>query len=71
MTASPQDASRPRSSRLLEEHLRPALIISHGDLSIFINRPISAILLALAGLVLVLTVVPTLYRLREEAFHDS
>jgi TctA family transporter len=37
---------------LLEEHLRRSLIISRGDPSIFIERPVSAVLLALAVIAL-------------------
>ena len=40
---------------LLEEHLRRAMIISRGDPMIFVTRPISATLLALAALALVLS----------------
>ncbi len=53
---------------LLEDHLRRSLIISRGDLSIFITRPISAVLLALAVGALVLAVLPAIRRQREVVF---
>ena len=37
---------------LSEQHFRRAMAISEGDLSVFVARPISAVLLALAGAVL-------------------
>lgn len=54
----------------LEDHLRRALLISHGDPSVFVTRPISAILLALAGLALVVAIVPTIRRKREVVFAE-
>jgi putative tricarboxylic transport membrane protein len=56
---------------LLEDHLRRSLIISRGDLSIFITRPVSAILLALAVGALVLAVIPRIRRQREIVFADE
>jgi TctA family transporter len=56
---------------LLEDHLRRALIISRGDLSIFIERPISAALLGLALVGLVLTVLPAIRRQREIVFTEE
>src|ERR671921_237949 len=43
---------------MLEEHLRRAMILSRGDPSIFVTRPISAVLLVLAAVVLVLVLMP-------------
>lgn len=45
---------------LLERQFRTALQISQGDLTIFITRPISAVLLLVAVAVLVLPYLPTL-----------
>jgi putative tricarboxylic transport membrane protein len=53
---------------LLEENLRRAIIISDGDPSIFVTRPISALLLACAAAVLVFSVLPAIRRRREEVF---
>ncbi|WP_430783348.1 tripartite tricarboxylate transporter permease [Actinoplanes sp. G11-F43] len=56
---------------LLEENLRRALIISRGDPAVFLTRPISAALLALTVLILVLAVLPTIRKRREEVFTDD
>jgi putative tricarboxylic transport membrane protein len=54
--------------RLMEENLRRALAIARGDPAVFVQRPVSAALLAVAALVLVLAVVPSLRRKRDEVF---
>ncbi len=56
---------------LLEKHLRRALIISHGDPSVFVTRPLSAVLLGLAVVVLVITVLPTIRKKREVVFQED
>jgi putative tricarboxylic transport membrane protein len=56
---------------LLEENLRRALIISRGDPTVFLTRPISAGLLVLAAVALVVTVLPAIRRRREEVFTDE
>jgi putative tricarboxylic transport membrane protein len=56
---------------LLEENLRRAMIISRGDPSIFITRPISAALLAIALAVLVVVLLPAINRKREEIFVED
>jgi crotonobetainyl-CoA:carnitine CoA-transferase CaiB-like acyl-CoA transferase len=43
---------------LLEENLRRALLLSHGDPTVFITRPISAILLVIALVVLAAVLIP-------------
>jgi TctA family transporter len=56
---------------LLEENLRRAMLISRGDPSIFVNRPLSAVLLALCvGLVLLL-VLPSFRHTRKKAFRED
>jgi putative tricarboxylic transport membrane protein len=56
---------------LMEENLRRSLVISRGDPMVFIERPISATLLA-ATLVIVfaLMVLPQFRRTRKEAFQE-
>ena len=54
--------------RLLEENLRRALVLSRGDPAAFVERPISAGLLAVAFLVLAVAVIPAVRRGREEVF---
>ncbi len=56
---------------LLEEHLRRAMILSRGDPMIFLERPISAVLLVLAVAVLVVAVLPTVRRKRDEVFVEE
>ncbi|MFD2649111.1 tripartite tricarboxylate transporter permease [Devosia albogilva] len=56
---------------LLEEHLRRAMIISRGDPSIFITRPISAALLLLAVTAVVIAVLPSIRKKREEVFVEE
>ncbi|MCO5064273.1 MAG: tripartite tricarboxylate transporter permease [Rhizobiaceae bacterium] len=53
---------------LLEEYFRRAMIVSKGDLSVFITRPISATLLLLAAVVLALILFPLVRRQRETVF---
>lgn len=53
---------------LLETNLRRALLISQGDASVFIDRPISLTLLAATALLLLLMIVPNFRKNREEAF---
>ena len=54
---------------MLEENFRRAMLISGGELTVFIERPISAVLLACAALLLVSLLVPDLRR-RREALKD-
>jgi TctA family transporter len=56
---------------LLEEHLRRAMIISRGDPMVFLERPISATLLALAALALVVSVLPSIRRKRDQVFVEE
>ena len=56
---------------LLENHLRRSLIISRGDPLTFIDRPISAVLLALAVGAIVLAVLPTIRQRREVVFSEE
>jgi putative tricarboxylic transport membrane protein len=55
---------------MLEEYLRRAMIISRGDATVFLTRPLSLALLALAVGVLVVVLLPTVRAKREEAFQE-
>ena len=55
---------------LMEENLRRSLVLSRGDPIIFLQRPISAVLLALSLGVVLLIVLPTFRKTREEAFQE-
>lgn len=55
---------------MMEEYLRRALLLSRGDPSVFIERPISATMLGLAIFALVVMALPMLRKKREEAFKE-
>ncbi|MDO8285558.1 MAG: tripartite tricarboxylate transporter permease [Rhodoferax sp.] len=56
---------------MMEEYLRRALLLSRGDWSVFVTRPLSASLLAGAVLLLVIVLMPSVKSKREEAFVDD
>ncbi|MFP5324317.1 MAG: tripartite tricarboxylate transporter permease [Gammaproteobacteria bacterium] len=56
---------------MMEEYLRRALLISRGDWSVFVTRPLSASLLAAALLLLVIVALPSIKKKREEAFVED
>src|SRR3569623_47181 len=56
---------------LMEENLRRALLLSRGDWTVFLTRPISAGLIAVAAALLVLALLPALRKKREEVFVES
>ncbi len=53
---------------LMEDNLRRALMIARGDVTVFVTRPLSASLLAVALLLLILAILPSLRRKRDEVF---
>jgi TctA family transporter len=55
---------------MLEEYLRRAMLISRGDPMVFLTRPISASLLILAAIALVVVLLPSVQKTREEAFKE-
>ena len=56
--------------QLMEEKLRQALIISRGSFMTFFERPISAGLLAVAVIVLVIALLPSMSKKRDEVFTE-
>jgi TctA family transporter len=56
---------------LLEDNLRRALLLSRGDPTVFVTRPISGVLLALAAVALVVTVLPMIRRKRDVVFAED
>jgi TctA family transporter len=56
---------------MLEEQLRRAMLISRGDPSIFLSRPLSATLLCVAALMLIFVAMPTISKKREEVFVEG
>ncbi|RPI05475.1 MAG: tripartite tricarboxylate transporter permease [Zetaproteobacteria bacterium] len=55
---------------LLEENFRRAMLLSGGDATVFLRRPISATLLAVAAILLVVLIFPAIRRKREEALQE-
>jgi len=56
---------------MMEENLRRSLLLSRGDWSVFITRPISLGLLLAAALLLVIVLLPAVKAKREEAFVED
>jgi len=56
--------------KMMEEYLRRAMLLSRGDPFIFFQRPISAVLLIISIVALVLVLVPSIGKKREEAFRE-
>ena len=56
---------------MLEDNFRRALTIARGDPTVFVTRPLSASLLALALVLLLIVVAPAVRRVRETAFRES
>jgi TctA family transporter len=55
----------------MEENLRRALLVSRGDPTIFVSRPISAAFLGCAVLIIIALLAPALRRRKEEAIEQS
>jgi len=56
---------------MMEENLRRAMLLSRGDWSVFVTRPLSATLLAMAVLLIVIVMLPSIKSKREEAFVEE
>jgi TctA family transporter len=56
---------------MMEENLRRALLLSRGDWSVFVTRPLSAGLLAACVLLLIIVLLPSVKSKREEAFVED
>jgi putative tricarboxylic transport membrane protein len=56
---------------MLENNLRKSLILSHGDFTIFVERPISAVCIILAAAALVGPLLPGLARRRARIAADQ
>jgi TctA family transporter len=53
---------------MMEENLRRAMTISHGNPAVFVTRPLSATLLGMALLLLLAMLVPSIAKRREKTF---
>jgi TctA family transporter len=56
---------------MMEENLRRAMLLSRGDWSVFVTRPLSASLLAMALLLLIIVTLPSIKSKRQEAFVEE
>jgi len=56
--------------KLMEETFRQAMVLSRGSFMTFVERPLSAVLLAITAAILVIAVLPTVRKRREEAFQE-
>jgi putative tricarboxylic transport membrane protein len=57
--------------QMMEENLRRALLLSRGDWSVLVTRPLSASLLVMAAALVVMVLLPAVKRGREEAFVED
>jgi putative tricarboxylic transport membrane protein len=53
---------------LMEENLRRTMLLSRGDATVFLTRPISAVLILAAVAMLVLAILPSIRKRRDEVF---
>jgi hypothetical protein len=53
---------------MMEENFRRALLLSRGDFTTFVTRPLSLGLLIAAALLVVIVALPAVKKTREEAF---
>jgi putative tricarboxylic transport membrane protein len=56
---------------MMEENLRRALLLSRGDPTVFFTRPISAVMLSIAAVLLLVIVAPSIRKKREQAFQEE
>ena len=56
--------------KLMEEKLRQALILSRGSFSTFVERPVSGVLLAVAVIMLLVALLPSIRKGRDEVFTE-
>jgi len=56
---------------MMEENLRRALVLSRGDFSVFVTRPVSLAMLLLAAALLAVVVAPTIRKKRELVFAEK
>ncbi len=56
---------------MMEENLRRALLLSRGDWSVFVTRPLSAGLLIAAAILVIIVLLPSVKSKREEAFVEE
>jgi TctA family transporter len=55
---------------MLEEYLRRAMVVSRGNPMVFVERPVSAVLLAIAAAALLAMLLPTIRKKKDEALEE-
>jgi putative tricarboxylic transport membrane protein len=53
---------------MMEENLRRSFVLSDGDPRVFVERPVTAVLLAIAIVALLIAALPSIRQKRNEAF---
>jgi len=56
---------------MMEENFRRALLLSRGDYTVFLTRPLSCGLLIAAALLVLIVALPAFKKTREEAFKEE
>jgi TctA family transporter len=56
---------------MMEDNFRRALTIAKGDPTVFVSRPISASILAIAAVLLLIVIAPSVRKRREEVFKEN
>ncbi len=56
---------------MIEEHFRRAMLISEGNLAVFVERPISAVLILITAAIALLTFMPSLLNTRKTVFAQA
>ena len=56
---------------MMEENFRRALLLSRGDYTTFLTRPLSLSLLVLAAILVVIVALPSVKKKREETFVEE
>jgi TctA family transporter len=55
---------------MMEEHLRRAMLLSRGDVMVFVQRPISATMLAIGAIALIAMVLPSIRKGKDKALQE-
>ena len=56
---------------MMEENLRRAMLLSRGDPTVFLTRPLSATMLAMAAAMIIIISLPAISKKREETFVEE
>ena len=55
---------------MMEEHLRRAMLLSRGDVMVFVQRPISATMLAIGAIALIAMLLPNIRKGKDKALQE-